>query len=59
MKQSNRELAAVIDSLASACKDHYRGFLEMTRKYKITPKSRWSAALFAVHYISFFKRTGA
>ena len=39
MKQSNPEFAAVIDSLASACKDHHRGFLEMASKYKITQES--------------------
>lgn len=34
MKQSNKELASVINSLASACKDHYNNCLEMAEKHK-------------------------
>ncbi len=35
LKQSNKEVSALIDNLARACKDHYRDVLEMARKYGI------------------------
>ncbi len=35
LKQSNKEVSALIDNLARACKDHYRDVLEMAGKYGI------------------------
>lgn len=35
LKQSNKEVATLIDNLAKACEDHYKDVLEIAKKYGV------------------------